>query len=744
MRTKTALLTIVAAILFAAPAFTGGPGTADAATGTPTFQNFQGPSNIADLAGEPSIGYNPTTGAVMFQSYTRTIKVTFNDLVTPTTATWTNRQPPTSIFNIDPILFTDQGATPPRTYAGGLNGECSILAYSDNDGTAWTPMTNSCASPAFDHQTIGAGPWMGSGPVGVTYNRAVYYCAQLGIAQCATSSNGGLSFGAAVPVQGSCGGLHGHVKVGPNGVAYLPFSDCGGRTGLGITLNNGLTWGSRVFPWAVPNAGTPANGFDPSVGIAPNNTLYVAWQGQDNHPMVAVSSDGGLNYYNVKDLSTTLSPAIVQSTFQTAVVGDNNRAAVAFLGSTTSGNPFASSWNGVWDLYVSYTFDGGATWTTVKATTDPVQRGWICAGGTGCGAGRNLLDFMDAQLDKEGRVLVAYVDGCVGACAAPGGTSAQSTSAAPVITRQIAGRTLYAAYDGVFEGLRALPGGPYAGTLGGAVPLAGRAVGGDAPYAYAWTVETKPAGSAAGASSFSDAASATSAFTPDVMGSYTLRLAVTDGAASTTSALATVTVSPPAAPLVDPAGDATLPGTDIREASVGGETAATFDVVLKVDDLAAATPSTANANGVTLGADTSYTVGWTYAESATNAVRYQVSASRFTVTPPGQPAVTFTLNVLGSGTTNYVSDVASVAGVWDDQAGTITWTVPKAAMVVKKAPTGPGDAGVMTGGRAPVAGDTFVTFDASVNTWFYAGVGVGPSFTRWDTATGAGTHTLSA
>ena len=447
MRTTRVLLILAAAALVAVPALTGGAGTASASIVTPSFTNYQGPSNLADLAGEPSVGYNPSTGSVLFQSYTRTLRVTFNDAVTPATATWTNKQPPTSIFNIDPILFTDQGATPPRTYAGGLNGECSVLAYTDNDGNSWTPMTNACASPAFDHQTIGAGPWIGAGPAGATYGRAVYYCAQYVIAQCATSSNGGLSFGAGVPVQGACGSLHGHVKVAPNGAAFLPFADCGGRAGLGFTLNNGLTWFSRPLPSGISNAAPPAAGFDPSVGIAPNNTLYFAWQGTNNHPMVAVSSDGGLSYYNVKDLATTLSPNVVQSTFQTVVVGDNDRAAVAFLGSTTTGNPFASSWNGVWDLYVSYTFDGGATWTTVKATTDPVQRGWMCASGTTCTSGRNLLDFMDVTVDSKGRVLVGYADGCISTCAGASGTKAMSNADRGTIARQSGGTGLFSAWD---------------------------------------------------------------------------------------------------------------------------------------------------------------------------------------------------------------------------------------------------------------------------------------------------------
>jgi hypothetical protein len=100
----------------------------------------------------------------------------------------------------------------------------------------------------------------------------------------------------------------------------------------------------------------------------------------------------------------------------------------------------------VWNLFVSYSYDGGLSWTTVKASDDPVQRGCIWDGG-GSNTCRNLLDFMDANVSKDGRVVVGYADGCIGACAGSGGTEAQSTSAYATIARQSVGTGLLAAFD---------------------------------------------------------------------------------------------------------------------------------------------------------------------------------------------------------------------------------------------------------------------------------------------------------
>lgn len=103
----------------------------------------------------------------------------------------------------------------------------------------------------------------------------------------------------------------------------------------------------------------------------------------------------------------------------------------------------------MWHLYIATTYDGGATWTTVDATpNDALQRGciWLSGGANVC---RNLLDFMDVQIDQEGRVLVGYADGCAGAeCAqAPAGAVGNSYTALATIARQSGGPRLLSALD---------------------------------------------------------------------------------------------------------------------------------------------------------------------------------------------------------------------------------------------------------------------------------------------------------
>ena len=57
--------------------------------------------------------------------------------------------------------------------------------------------------------------------------------------------------------------------------------------------------------------------------------------------------------------------------------------------------------------------------------------GSICLNSGDCrdigGSNRNLLDFNDLHIDREGRVYVAFADGCTGDCATSNNSSAQDS-----------------------------------------------------------------------------------------------------------------------------------------------------------------------------------------------------------------------------------------------------------------------------------------------------------------------------
>ena len=433
----------------AAPVRVPFPAAKPASGSSPRFTLFtpspsQLSSGLGTDAGEPSIGVNWSSGNAFFQSFLTTFKVSFDDSC-PTTpmSSWVNKESPiTGTESFDPILYTDHATG--RTFVSQLilGAAQSAAAFTDNDGELWLPSQGSGIVSGIDHQTFGGGPFHQPLLGGAFYPTAVYYCAQsLVTANCAISLDGGVTFGPAVPVYTTeCGGLHGHIKVGADGTAYLPNKDCGGQQGVVVSEDNGATWSIRRVPNSL------AGNSDPSVAIAKDNRVYLAFADADHHPVVSVSDDHGLTWHDSSDVGAAA--GLQNIAFPLMVAGDRDRATMAFLGTSTVGGLQDRAFPGVWNMYVAATYDGGKTWALSNATpNDPVQRGpiWMKGGGE---ISRNLLDFNDATVDKQGRVLIGFADGCVTNCVgAPASSRGNSYSAIASILRQNGGRRMFSEYD---------------------------------------------------------------------------------------------------------------------------------------------------------------------------------------------------------------------------------------------------------------------------------------------------------
>lgn len=379
-------------------------------------------------AGEPSLGINWQTGNVMYMAGNQVTRLTYVKGHPGRKPKATDVTPSNSKVNEDAILFTDHGVKPNRTWALGLLLAGSYTAYTENDGKTWTPGV-AFAPPAFpDHETLGAGPYSKAVPVpSHSFPHAVYYCAQTIVqdAYCARSDDGGVTFNSpATPLwNGACTPIHGHLRVGPTGIAYVPNGSCTDskgkpRTGVAVTIDDGKSFKVSTIPDS--SAGT----VDPSVMEGPDGKVYLGYQAASGHPMIAVATHdakGNLHWGKSIDVGRFQDPGQtedglphgVQNTeFPEVITGSRGRAAFAFLGTGKQGAFQDGAFTGTWYLFVSYTTDGGKTWRTVNATPhDPVQRGCVWNGGL-VNACRNMLDFNDIGIDPQGHVYVSYTDGC--------------------------------------------------------------------------------------------------------------------------------------------------------------------------------------------------------------------------------------------------------------------------------------------------------------------------------------------
>jgi hypothetical protein len=479
---------------------------------TPSAQARQrsGPANTftayrtgAD-GGEPSIGWDPLRNAAIYGADTFEKRLTWDDSVVPGRITVQDTTPPSSVTTFDPITFTDRSTG--RTFSSQLTLACSLFSYSDDAGQSWQPGQGCGEGTVLDHQTVGGGPFTPGAPLQATtaYPDAVYYCAQNSYSGgCATSTDGGLTFGPVSPAYntpanaaddpdptiaaegGACSALHGHIRVSPDGTVYLPIKGCGGTPTAGnltnteyfgghpsvsVSTDNGQTWSVRRV-----DAGDNQDESDPSVATGrgdkvPGGRLYLGWEdgvnptettyGTTSSARIAMSTDHGRTWSAPVDVSTPMGVHNVQ--FPEVIAGDDDRAAFAWLGTDAVGDDQHNGFVGpdgnpaVWHLYVSMTYDGGQTWTTTDTTpNDPVQRGCIDLQGTSnktatdtniCDQ-RNLLDFNDINVDNQGRVLAAFADGCVDACVSD--PTMLSRASVGTVMRLTTGRGLFAAYDGV-------------------------------------------------------------------------------------------------------------------------------------------------------------------------------------------------------------------------------------------------------------------------------------------------------
>ena len=328
----------------------------------PSFETYRPPSTVRGYnnAGEPSIGVNWNTGNVLFQAGFDTIRATYNDSTSPATVSWGSNRP-NFTTSLDPIMFTD--AVTGRTIPGQLlaAGGTSQTAITDNDGQSFTNTVTTGITSGVDHQTIGGGPYNENpidangnpstvqvGPT-TAYPHAFYYSSQsIAAATTARSDDGGVTYGPAVPMYNitQCSGLHGHVKVAPDGTVYVPNKNCSdpdmdpttadGGQGFAVSEDNGLTWNVRTLP------GSGSGDNDPAVDIGAGGRVYMAYTASDKTFRAAVSDDKGKTWKFDQDVGAAF--GIKASVFPAAVAGDNDRAAIFFHG-TDSTNPGDSDGN---------------------------------------------------------------------------------------------------------------------------------------------------------------------------------------------------------------------------------------------------------------------------------------------------------------------------------------------------------------------------------------------------------------
>ena len=403
-------------------------------------------SDVGETGKEPSIGIT-SSGCVFFIAMEKVMRSCDGGL------TWDETQDPVmcSPTTSDPYGWVDPITD--RVFGVQMIGlETSWICWSDDDGETWLGNPHdSGTTPLNDHIKLASGPWTDSGYgafgqlTSAFYETAVYYCYnKIAGIFCFTSFDGGATFEAGGQIIGlatSNGGLHGAISTAPDGTVFVTPRVA--TPTVIVSKDNGFSWFERTMGG---DTGTPDPRKNSEVSTDTESNAYHVWTGGDEGIYMSRSTDSGETW---EQESIRISPVeVISSVFPQTDAGAPGHIAVTYLGSENSemlnesdldGNP----WNGnahyapntaAYHLYITYSLnalDEEPVFHTYRVTEDPVQVGSICLNSGDCrdigGSNRNLLDFNDLHIDREGRVYVAFADGCTGECAMKDNRTAEAS-----------------------------------------------------------------------------------------------------------------------------------------------------------------------------------------------------------------------------------------------------------------------------------------------------------------------------
>ena len=392
-------------------------------------------SDVGETGKEPSIGVT-SNGCMFFIAMEKPMRSCDYG------ASWENTADITQApFTSDPYGWVDPVTD--RIFNIHMMGLATTwIGWSDDNGESWLGNPyDSGPIPLNDHIKLGSGPWVDAGygipgQLSPFYSEAVYFCYnKLAGIFCYTSYDGGATFPTGGQIYGlatSNGGLHGAITTAPDGTVYVTPRVA--TPAVILSKDNGLTWDTREMG---QDASTPNPRKNSEVATDSESNAYHIWTGADQGIYMARSTDSGDTW---DSQSIRISPAeVISTTFPQTDAGDPGRIAITYLGSENGSllnttDIDGNNWNGNghyapngvhYHLYVTYSLnalDENPIFHTRRVTDDPVQVGAMCLNSGDCrsdqgGSNRNLLDFNDLHIDLEGRVYIAFADGCIDACA---------------------------------------------------------------------------------------------------------------------------------------------------------------------------------------------------------------------------------------------------------------------------------------------------------------------------------------
>lgn len=195
---------------------------------------------------------------------------------------------------------------------------------------------------------------------------------------------------------------------------------------MSASRDGGLTWKETTV---VDTAGNSGQIF-PALAMDTEDGLYAAWaveEGGRDLVQIAHSEDRGLTW----SAPVTLNALGTSGVMPWIDVSTPGHAVVAWY--QTDEAVLSSAASGDWYLQMATTTDARnaqAAWSQTRVWNEPIKNGVICTTGITCMGGRELLDFFQVRIGKDGYPAIVFADRAHG----------QNTET--YFTRQLTGPTL--------------------------------------------------------------------------------------------------------------------------------------------------------------------------------------------------------------------------------------------------------------------------------------------------------------
>ncbi|MGA3315392.1 MAG: sialidase family protein [Candidatus Korobacteraceae bacterium] len=229
-----------------------------------------------------------------------------------------------------------------------------------------------------------------------------------------TSSDGGLTWGAAKATEAGDYGIGVNPVVQPNGTVIVGFGDFNGGMSAFTSTNGGQSWNAAISISSAPShyeAGDLRSAGLPSTAIDGAGKVYVSWpdcryeSGCAANDIVYSSSTDGIHWSSVVRVPINPINSGVDHFIHGMGIDIRTSGTSAHMAITYYYYPVSACGSNC-RLYAGFTLsnDGGQTWTAGRQLSGPMQLSWL----PDTFSGRMVADYVAAVYPAGGRAFPIY------------------------------------------------------------------------------------------------------------------------------------------------------------------------------------------------------------------------------------------------------------------------------------------------------------------------------------------------